>query len=314
MKSFNRVSCIVLSCAVFISSVAKSEEKTSKDVNAYFFGHSLVHHTEYKIPTPKDHTSIPHWLSSLANAAGHKFTVDGQFGFVRNHAQFPPKANWHFESVGSGWGGAFGKSDYHAAILTAANFVQYQGVDDGYYDDKNVSPLSASIKILDYVKRETPNTTFYIYENWPDLGEYAKNFPPKAPSERKLTQYHRYTLGDFHEWWLDYQDKLNKARPRADVKMIPVGPLLSKLMTDTPVKTIPFQALFEDNAPHGRPTTYFLAALIHYMALFQEKPPNDYNFDKSIHPVVQKNYGVIVDRIWAELLAFKDRKGASRVW
>ncbi|MFL0800979.1 MAG: hypothetical protein K6L80_11050 [Agarilytica sp.] len=314
MKYFYNVISTVLFFVFCLSMPAQSLEKKIRDVNAYFFGHSLVYHTEYKVPTPKDHASIPHWLAELARAAGHRFSADGQFGFVRNHAQFPPKANWGFQNVDSGWGGTFGRSDYSAAILTAANFVQYQDVDDGYYDDKNVSPLSASLEILDYVNKESPNTPFLIYENWPDMGEFAKDFPPKAPSEKKLTQYHRYTNGQFHKWWLDYQDKLNKARPQAKVKMIPVGPVLSKLMTDTPVKNIPFVDLFEDNAPHGRPTTYFLAALIHYMALFQEKPPVDYTFDKSIHPVVQKHYPVIVDLIWRELLAFKDNKGVSRVW
>ncbi len=314
MNFFSKVSRFVLFSAICISHAAQSEKKENKDVNAYFFGHSLVHHTEYKVQTPKDHTSIPHWLNELAKAAGHRFTVDGQFGFLRNHAQFPPNANWSFDHVNSGWGGSFRISDYSAAIITAANFVQYQGVDEGYYDDKNVSPLSASIKILDYVKKENPNTTFFIYENWPDLGEYAKHFPPKVPSERKLDRYHRYTVGEFHKWWLDYQTKLNKARPTSKVKMIPVGPVLSRLLTETPLQNIPFTDLFEDNAPHGRPTAYFLAALIHYMALYQEKAPAQYEFDTSIHPLVKNHYVLVVDQIWRELNDFKDKKGASLVW
>lgn len=290
------------------------EEQGGKKLNTYFFGHSLVHHTNYKIPTPKDQTSIPYWLRKLSQTAGHRYTSDGQFGFLRNHAQLPAQAKWHFKSVPSAWAGAFGKSNYNAVILTAANFVQYQPANKGYYDDANVSPLDASLDILDYSLKEAPQAQFYLYENWPDMGEYAKNYPPKPPSASTLAKYHRYAKGEFHQWWLNYLTMINKTRPAAKVKMIPVGPILSELLTTTPVQTIPFNHLFEDNAPHGRPTTYFLAALIHYMALYQEKPPGKFEFPASIDPVVKTHYAVIVDTIWKELSAFNDAKGKSLVW
>lgn len=287
---------------------------SKKDLNVYYFGHSLVHHTEYKIPTPKDHTSIPHWMASLAKAADYRFTVDGQFGFLRNHAELPPQNGWYFDHASSGWGGSFVSSQYDAAILTPANFIQYQGAHKPYYDEKKVSPLDASLKVLDFVTSKSPKTKFYLYESWPEMGNYAEGYPPKVPSASQQKKYHRYTQGDFHDWWVDYHARMSKARPNVTLKMIPVGQVLSRLLTETELKNVPFAELFEDAAPHGRPTVYFLAALVHYSVLYQEKPPAKYEFDASIHPLVKTHYTQVVNKIWQELNNYKDKKGNSLVW
>ncbi len=305
------------SAAVLAGHHEASEKKgtdKAKTLNAYFFGHSLVHHTDYKVPTPKDHTSIPFWLKRLSDAAGHAYTTDGQFGFLRNHAEFPPRAQWGFVNVESGWKHSFAQSKYDAVVLTAGNFVQYQGVDKPYYDDKNVSPLDATLAIVDYVQKESPASQIYIYENWPDMGEYAQGYPPKAPSKSKLEDYYRYTQGDFHNWWLDYHDRVIKARPQADVKLIPLGPILMTLLTETPLKNIPFEQLFEDNAPHGRPNIYFLAALIHYSALLREPAPKEFSGFDDLHPLIRQHYALVSNVVWQALQNAKDKSGKSRVW
>lgn len=307
---------ILFCLPVFAGHHGETEQKNipeKKALNVYFFGHSLVHHANYKIPTPKDHTSIPFWLKHIADAAGRGYTTDGQFGFLRNHAEFPPKPQWGFVNVESGWQQSFGASNYDAVVLTAANFIQYQGPHKAYYDDKNVSPLSATLDIVDYVQKYSPKSQFYIYENWPDMGEYAPDFPGKAPSARKLQAYYDYTKNDFHEWWLDYQDRVNKKRPQANVKMIPVGPIIAKLRSETPLQNIPFEQLYEDNAPHGRANLYFLAALVHYSALYKEPAPSNLPDFSGLHPLIKENYRALADRVWEELNEFNG-SGKGRLW
>lgn len=72
---------------------------------------------------------------------------------------------------------------------------------------------------------------------------------------------------------------------------------------ETVVSTIPATTLFEDDAPHGRATWYFLAALVEYMCIYGEKTPVGFTFDPGwdVDSVVTANYQDIVDFIWAEL-------------
>jgi hypothetical protein len=72
---------------------------------------------------------------------------------------------------------------------------------------------------------------------------------------------------------------------------------------DTVVGTIPLASLFEDDAPHGLSTTYFLLAVADYIELFNEKPPTGFVFNGAwgVHPTVTANYQAIVDYIWGVL-------------
>ncbi len=306
------VCCICVSSFAELRESSENKHNTGKKLNVYFFGHSLVYHTNVTLPTSKDHTSIPFWLKRLTDAAGYDYTTDGQFGFLRNHAELPPRSQWGFVNVASGWKRSFAESSYDAVVLTPGNFIQYQRAHLPY-DGDMVSPLSATQKIVDFVRKVSPKSTFYIYENWPDMGGYAPDFPDKLPSSDRLQAYYLYTKNEYHDWWLDYQDQLNRALPGGNVKLIPVGPILISLISETPLKEIPFKQLFEDNAPHGRPNIYFLAAMIHYSALFREAAPKNFTDFEALHPHIRANYAAVVDRVWEELTAFNE-SGKSRLW
>ncbi len=316
---FRRIAIISLAtlCSVSIcfagEKKAEASEKPAKHrYSSYFFGHSLVSHGDAKIPTPKEHTTIPYWLNVLSKAAGKEYAVDGQFGFLRTF-EMPATARWNFNHVPSAWKGSFANTPYDAVILTAANFVQYQAPDKDFANDSK-SPFDVTLNIYDYVKKEAPQAQFYIYENWPELAIFAPGYPDKKPSEKQIATFHKNAQGDFHDWWVDYQDMLNDARPNANIKMIPVGPILGKLLSGESLKSIPITELYEDDAPHGRPSIYFLAALIHFEALYKEKPPKKIALSDSIHPTIVKYYDDIVDFVWLELESFTDKKGRSRVW
>ena len=74
------------------------------------------------------------------------------------------------------------------------------------------------------------------------------------------------------------------------------------------------EALYEDDAPHGEATLYFLAGLATYSAVYGEPAPADFALPDDIHPAVVDNYAQVVDEVWAYLEAFDDDQGVSRVW
>ncbi|WP_016955274.1 hypothetical protein [Catenovulum agarivorans] len=284
-----------------------------KNLKTYIFGHSLILHL-----TETDETTVPHWMHQMAVHSGDSFSVSGQYGFLLQHANLPPNAQWGFDQVPGAWdqdtGDTFADVDFNTVLLTAANFAQYKAASEPYDGDnpEQKSPLSATTEIVDWLRTQEPGIQVYIYENWPDMGG---TFPP---SEQRLAEYHQQTLneqaGGFHRWWLDYHDQLVQSRPDANVKMIPVGPVIAKLLTQTALKDIPVDDLYEDNSPHGRATIYYLASLVTYMAMYQQKAPSDFVVPDSIHQLVHDNHQSTIDFIWTELQQFNFASGSSRVW
>jgi hypothetical protein len=144
------------------------------------------------------------------------------------------------------------------------------------------------------------------------MGSYLANgFPP---TEAEWNSYNDYLNGDFHNWFLEYNELVSSSFPFSCIRMIPVGPIISKLLFTAPYDQIPADQLYEDDAPHGRASTYFLASLISYMAMYQEKAPENYIVDDIIHPIIRDNYKDIVSFIWEELNAFNDEEGNSLVF
>jgi hypothetical protein len=282
-----------------------------QDKTVYIFGHSLIVHA-----TPSDETTVPHWMHALAQEAGHDIAVSGQYGFLPQHAELPPFSQWGFSEVPSAWESdtqPFSEANFNTVMLTAGNFVQYQPSNVNYYGNPTTSPLSATLDIVDWVDAQAPNAVTYIYENWPDMAGFIEDesFPP---SPEEFENYNDFTLGDFHEWWIDYQDFVQAERSSEQVRIIPVGPILSKLFTNTPLQQIPILDLYEDNAPHGEPTLYFLAGLVTYMAIYGEKAPVTFTIPNTVNALVQDNFQSTIDYIWNELLAFNYNNGSSRVF
>ncbi len=177
---------------------------------------------------------------------------------------------------------------------------------------ESVSPISATESIFEWCNEQEDGLNFYIYENWPDMGSYlGSGFPP---SEDEWQSYNEYLNADFHDWYLEYHDALVENFPSSCIKMIPVGILISELLSKSPYNEIPIDELYEDDAPHGRATIYFLASLISYMAIYEEKAPSDYEVQPIIHPIIANNYDLIADSFWKALNSFNDDSGESRVF
>ena len=301
---------------LLISSLFWMKPVVAQDTTKMFiFGHSLIDHRPPAIPTPSDETTVPHWLFLMAQEAGHPFAAGGQYGFLPQHANLPPISQWGYEIVPGVWDSdneSFSDAEIDLAMITAGNFMQWQGPGEEYPGENGVSPISATQDIVDWLDTQEPGIRIYIYENWPDMAPYLDNGFPPTSLEWDL--YTDYWLSDFYDWWIEYHDAMDDSRPNLDIKMIPVGQVMAMVLTETELMDIPIDELFEDDAPHGQSTIYFLAAMITYSAIFDEQAPADFVIPGIVHPVVRRNYDLLRSLIWEELNDFKFDDGRSRVF
>ena len=301
---------LIISLTAFIV----EDSSGQKNVRTFIFGHSLIHHEAQVNPTPSQETSVPHWFHFLADAGEHDFAVGGQYGFLPQHANVPPFSQWGFDFVPGAWESdyePFSAADFTNILITPGNFIQWQAPNINYYN-KSISPIDATLTIFDWCNEQEEDLDFFIYENWPDMAPYLNSgFPP---SETEWNEYLAYLNGDFHDWFLAYYEGVKSNYPNSCVRMIPVGPVINNLMKSAPYDQIPISELFEDDAPHGRATIYFLASIVTYMAMYEEKPSLVYEPDQIIHPIIRDNYTDIVNRFWNELVDINDGNGNSQVF
>ena len=280
-------------------------------IRSYIFGHSLIKH-DGEPRHAQDLTSVPYWMTLLANADSVDYGLSGKFGFLPSYIDgVSPQWGFHSSKVDLIWndgdGQNFSDVDFNQILFTPANFIQHQSPSKNYYN-LYTSPIEATLKLIDWVYEREPSAVITIYENWPEMGE------PFPPTSSTMAAYHKRTTGNFHRWYLNYHDDILEARPNSHVRMVPVGPIIAKLLTETELSNIPYDALYEDAEPHGRPTLYFLAAMITYSASYGTQAPDNFSPDEPIHPLIKQHYKMIADFIWQELITFTDKSGNSRIW
>ena len=304
-------------CFIFISFLLcfNLNVNSQTTINQFIFGHSLIDHRPPLIPTPSNETTVPHWIYLLAQEAGNTYTAGGKYGFLPQHATPPYFSQWGYDLVPGVWDSdnePFSATSINSILITAGNFMQWQGPDQEYPGDPGITPINATTSVIDWTLGQKDSLRFYIYENWPDMAGYLSNgFPPTAA---ELVSYDNYTLGDFHDWWITYHDSVMLARPSQEVKMIPVGPLIAEILQDNAFDTISVTELYEDDAPHGRATIYFLASLITYMAIYETPAPASYTVPNIVHPDIRNSYTGIINTIWTYLQNFNAPNGDSRVF
>lgn len=291
-------------------------------VKNYIFGHSLIRHAP-RLDLPLEdrndataETAVPYWMHKLADANenGHTYALTGQYGFLTGHSDLPPRAHWNFHRdrnepyPWTDWNMTFAEANFTDVTITPANFIQRIGPDENYQSERfsHTSPLLETLKIADWVNEQEPGIKLYIYENWGNLGTQPgveRDAPIETITQTQLHDYHEFVQTEFHDWWVEYYRLVREARPEFNIEMIPVGPIMAKLLNDErfSLNTIPAYELYEDIAPHGRPTIYFLASLINYMAMYDQRSPSDIVIPDTIHFLVKNNYEEIVEYIWQEL-------------
>jgi len=285
------------------------------DERVFIFGHSLLDHRPPLIATPSDETTVPHWLYLLAQADGNALHAGGKYGFLPQHANDPPFSQWGYDIVPGVWDSdqeTFAQANVSTVILTAGNFIQWQGPDQEYPGDPGVTPINATEDVFDWVRGQSAQTCLIIYENWPDMAPFLSG--ETLQTEAEFTAYNNYLRGDFHDWWIEYHDALLASRPAYEVKMVPVGPILADILESDWADEVPYDQLYEDNAPHGRPTLYFLASVITYAAVYQKAPPAGFDPGSTVNQQIRDNYDAIAGFIMTSLNDFNDANGISRVF
>ncbi|SDD21598.1 calcium-binding protein [Kordiimonas lacus] len=267
------------------------------EISNYIFGHSLVNYQE--VPE----TAMPYWLHQLADTAGNDYAFTGQFGFLRLHDDLNPVSQWGFAGVPNPWnsesGTSFADADFTTVTITPGNFIQGLAPTEPFEGEnpEGTTPLQSTLTIIDWVQEQEPGAVIYIYESWPDMAARQLSFPP---TEAEFAIYHDYAQGEFHDWFETYVDAIREARPDVVVELIPVGSLISQMLTDDSLGLggITPSDLYVDADPHGTPTMYFLSSLINYTALYGQPAPDTFQVPDDVHPLVQQNYAAIADFVW----------------
>lgn len=304
---------------MFITTI-KSKAQVD-NVQLYTFAHSLIDHRPPLISTPSDETTILHWMYDISQNAGKTFASTGQFGQLNNHVDgLRPNSNLGYDIVPNSWdenNSNFAASNLNTILLTAANFIQYSppsAPDPSAPSGRTVIGLTETI--FDWTDTQKPNMRYYIYGNWPEM-DLQNAYPPNLPAQSEVTDFHNQTIGitgPFASWWTDYQDLLLASRPQLNAKLIPASMVISKILKDHIPNQVPFNELYEDSAPHGRANIYFLAGMISYMALYEEKVPSSYMPSTIIHNAIRTNLTSIIDFAWNEINNFNFSNGTSRVF
>ena len=277
-------------------------------VESHMFGHSLMDHA-----SPTAETKIAYWIQEFATEAGHTYKTAGQFGSIWDFANFNPSSNWGYAGMIPSWDSeveTFGEASLNNILFTPFNYVQDLPPNVPYYSNPPV--LLSSQRHIDSVLSYQDPIEIFIYENWPDMAPFTSGTFDPTPAE--LANYHSFTLGNFHDWWLQLHDSILISHPAANIHMIPVGPVVAELLTMAPYNTIVGTDLYEDDAPHGLPSIYFLAGLATYMAYYEEKALATYTIPSTIHPTIANNFNDIVDFMWDYFQDFDDDNGNNRVF
>ena len=251
----------------------------------YILGNSLVNYAE-----GGPYSNVPVWLDLFAESAQNAYAASGRYGFLRDFAdadQFT--SQWGFAGVDSSFDGtAFDEATLDVVVITPANFIQGNTPDSDYAGDTR-SPLDATLDVLAEVTTAQPEARVLIYEGWADMGPFADDVPAEGDA---LAAYHAYNQEEYHAWYVSLVDALNASDPDAEVRLLPVGSLLSDLLTG-PLSSIPPSELYVDIAPHGTDTLYFLSAMITYQASYGSAPPLPDSLPAQIHPTVLAEFDAI---------------------
>lgn len=291
---------VLIGAAMLAAGAAGAWEKRDA-ARVFFFGNSLVNHL-----SDSPATTVPYWLARLAQHAGKDFASDGHWGFPRNFAaELPPRAQWHFPGVTRVWPGEGPiRADlFDSYILSVENFVQGIPPTQLYQGDnpQRQSPVDATLAVLDWIDADGADARFMIYEGWAGFSD-REGFPPDAEA---LARHRAEARGAYHDWYLAFLDALRQARPGREVELIPVSRVMAEVLSMPELAGLPADALYADIAPHGTATTYLLAAMITYAALYGERPPAAFP-GEGVAPDFARNYEAVADLIWDAM------KGADR--
>lgn len=257
-------------------------------------------------------TRVGNWvkrMSLVAPNGGNTYTLGARFGFFSQWG-IPPRASAGEEEVSTPYINQYAESWVGAQNITVVGFVPDNF--NGYLFDPNtpsMDGMSYQTRLLEHIdawESNAPNANrqYVIYAGWNQLNGYGgTNNDPTTVTSQGYANWVSFGLGAYQTWMELLVSRLQTARPGLDIRIQNISKVLLNTYSNTVVGTIPSNLLFEDLAPHGRSTWYFLAGVVEYMCLFNEKPPSNFTFDSAwnVHSSVTSNYQALVDYMWTQL-------------
>ena len=236
------------------------------EIHYYVFGHSLFMWNTQTEPGSEAESATGYWLGALAQASGVESAGTGQWGQLDYH-RIPAEAQWTLETnTFTPWpSGSFADQDFSHVIVMPSNFEQTHLSPSDY--------MAQTERVIDYILSEEPNTTITLYEHWPKPADAGPIVDQTDLTDAEWSTTKDYTLGNYHNWFVEWQNLIVARYPNANIRMIPIGPVIAQLLNNSPyLANIDYQDLYVDDAPHGSRTKYLLAAMVTYRALHQSNP------------------------------------------
>ena len=278
----------------FSGFVTSAEPQAVKSVRQFTFNHSLWEHSAEKNAT------VGYWLGEFAKASKTKYAWNGQFGQM-DYTALPPSAQLGSLNSKDIWvpeSASFGKLKIDNIVIMPPNFVQYES---------GAKEIKEAQRVIDYVAKEQPGVINYIYEHWPEA-------VADQLSDGQWAEFKQQTNGKYHKWFINYQDQLIKSRPDIDIRMIPVGPIITDILNNKSLQASNYKwvDLYEDNSPHGTDDLYFLASIATYQAMYGQKVSGSYKVPSSISDLIGKDFVALNEFVWQRLSHYNG--DGVRVW
>lgn len=267
-------------------------------VRQFTFNHSLWLHT---FGDALPNSSTGYWIGDLALGAGSTYAWSGQFGQLSYH-ELPPRPSlgasnsddlWNDEDINvPEYRATFEEVELDNIIIMPDNFSCAGGeVAQQYLDD--------ALRVIDDTAVRQPGAPIVIYQHWPEVcGNLA--FPLNSQQQ---ADYFSIQLNGYHQWFVSYQNQLQQLRPALDIRMIPVGSIVAEILTNPSFQasTMTWEELYDDNAPHGKPSLYFLAGLVAYQALFGQPAADSHSVANQIDARIANEFEQLNAFVWQRL-------------
>lgn len=296
--------------------------------STYYYAHSLIWHKK----ETNSQANIPFWLAELEKAAGDKCLTSGKHVAIHwdpPSAKIPPPHSWSFSFSNHGSAmtpdGPYVAGKHDHVVLTYMNWeiIYDWGASIGLRNPNTIHKATDSIAVIfTWLNKNDPGIFLNLYECWPKIEKNyimgGQDWSPstgKAPSSAQWVNYLNYATGNSNGFWKDLQDSLIKKAGIVNTKLIPSSMICAKLWRQGGLLSdMPVDSIFEDLGPHGKPSSYFLTAMIVYSAQHKKPPVKPFASHPQIDQRILDRFSSIGSFIMSELTVFNFHNGKSRVW